>query len=174
MGKTLKPWPNLVDHYNQADALKSLAKILNIPLHLVQGDPVKVSQAMSGTIMYRQLDRNARQQVMAIIHGLSSGPLKSCLITRCTDVLVNPQWGEWSLTTEELTEILKFHNDFNRWSSILGANPGAYGAGGAAWSIIKQGASSGNIAVLIASIALVGIHEFSYSEMQKYTAELER
>ncbi|TOP51504.1 hypothetical protein CGH16_23385, partial [Vibrio parahaemolyticus] len=85
---------------NQADALKSLAKILNIPLHLVQGDPVKVSQAMSGTIMYRQLDRNARQQVMAIIHGLSSGPLKSCLITRCTDVLVNPQWGEWSLTTE--------------------------------------------------------------------------
>jgi len=159
---------------NEADAVKSLAKILNIPQHLVQGDPVKVSQAMSGTIMYRQLGRNARQQAMAIIHSLSNGPLKSCLITRCTDVLVNPQWGEWSLTTEELTEILKFHNDFNRWSSILGANPGAYGAGGAAWSIIKQGASSGNVAVLIASIALVGIHEFSYSEMQKYTAELER
>ena len=159
---------------NEADAVKSLAKILNIPQHLAQGDPVKVSQAMSGTIMYRQLDRNARQQAMAIIHSLSSGPLKSCLITRCTDVLVNPQWGEWSLTTEELTEILKFHNDFNRWSSILGANPGAYGAGGAAWSIIKQGASSGNVAVLIASIALVGIHELSYGEMQKYTAELER
>lgn len=149
-------------------------KILNIPQHLVQGDPVKVSQAMSGTIMYRQLDRIARQQAMAIVHSLSRGPLKSCLITRCTDVLVNPQWGEWSLTTEELTEILIFHNDFNRWSSILGANPGAYGAGGPAWSIIKQGVSSGNIAVLIASIALVEIHEFSYSEMQKYTAELER
>ncbi|EPD5571726.1 hypothetical protein ACSBYH_000971 [Vibrio parahaemolyticus] len=38
---------------NEADAVKSLAKILNIPQHLVQGDPVKVSQAMSGTIMYR-------------------------------------------------------------------------------------------------------------------------
>ncbi|WP_394146457.1 hypothetical protein [Vibrio atypicus] len=159
---------------NEADAVRSLAKVLNVPLHLIQGDTVKISQAMSGTIMYRQLDRLEKQQVMMAIHALGNGLLKSNLIARCTDVLVNPQWGEWSLTNEELTAILKFHNDFNRWSSIIGANPGAYGTAGAAWSIIKKGISSGNLAVLIASIALVGIHEFSYREMQKYTAEQER
>ena len=78
------------------------------------------------------------------------------------------------MVNEELQSAVDFHNDINRISSVIRGNPGAYGIGGAAWSIIKQGASTGNIAVLAASIALIGIHEFSYSETQKYSAELDR
>ena len=156
------------------DALNKLAIVLNIPKHHIQGDPILIAQSMAGTILYRSLDRPSKQQVMRLITQLSSGHLKSILITRCTDVLVNPQWGEWSLTTSELKELLQFHNRFNRFSSIIGGNPGAYGVSGSAWSIIKQGASAGNTVVLIVSIALIGIHEFSYRETQKYTSELER
>lgn len=159
---------------NEKDALNYLAKILNVPVHHMKGDSLKISRAMSGTLMYRQLDRFKRREVMQSIHELQNGHLKSILIMRCTDVLVNPQWGEWSLTKEELNKLLSFHNDLNRWSSLLGANPGAYGIGGSAWSIIKQGVSTGNVVVLICSIALMGIHEFSYRETQKYSNELGR
>ncbi len=98
----------------------------------MKGDSLKISKAMSGTLMYRQLDRLKRREVMQSIHELQNGHLKSILIMRCTDVLVNPQWWEWTLTKEELNKLLSFHNDLNRWSSLLGANPGAYGIGGSA------------------------------------------
>ena len=156
---------------NEKEALHYLAKILNIPAHHLKGDTVKISKAMAGTLMYRQLDRIKRMEVIQLIHSLQNNHLKSILIVKCTDVLVNPQWGEWSLTKEELTKLLSFHNNLNRWSSLLGANPGAYGIGGSAWSIIKQGTGKGNIIVLIGSIALMGIHEFSYKESQKYSNE---
>ncbi len=159
---------------SNTEALFKLASVLDIPKHHIQGDHLLIAQSMAGTILYRSLDNQSKQQVMRLISRLSSGHLKSRLIAKCTDVLVNPQWGEWSLTTSELKEVLQLHNDFNRWSSLLGANPGAYGVGGSAWSIIKQGASTGNVVVLIVSIALIGIHEFSYKETQKYAGELER
>ena len=107
------------------EALYMLASVLNIPKHHIQGNSVLIAQSMAGTILYRSLDGQSKQQVMRLISRLSSGHLKSGLIAKCTDVLVNPQWGEWSLTTSELKEVLQFHNDFNRWSSLLGANPGA-------------------------------------------------
>ena len=159
---------------NEREALNYLAKILNVPARHVKGDAVKISKALAGTLMYRQLDRIKRREVIQSIHSLQNGHLKSILFVKCTDVLVNPQWGEWSLTNEELTKLLSFHNALNRWSSLLGANPGAYGIGGSAWSIIKQGAGTGNIVVLICSIALMGVHEFSYRETQKYSNELGR
>jgi hypothetical protein len=159
---------------NNTEAVRYLSNILNIPLHLAQGDASKISLAMAGTIMYRQLDRQSRQQAMLSIHQLEHNQLKSSLISKCTDALINPQWAEWSLTNEELAELLKFHNQFNRWSSIVGANPGLYGTAGSAWMIIKNGASSENLATLIASIALVGVHELSHYETHKYSNELER
>lgn len=159
---------------NQMEALRVLAKTLGIAEHKLQGDNNRIAASMTGTILYRHLDRNDRYSVMQMINSLGSGQLKSELITKCLDAIIKPQWAEWSMTNEELQSAVDFHNDINRISSVIGGNPGAYGIGGAAWSIIKQGASTGNIAVLAASIALIGIHEFSYSETQKYSAELER
>lgn len=159
---------------NQIEALRVLANVLGIAEHKLQGDNNKIAASMTGTILYRNLDRQDRYSVMEMINSLGFGQLKSELIAKCLDAIVKTQWAEWSMTNEELQSAVNFHNDINRISSVIGGNPGAYGVGGAAWSIIKQGASSGNIAVFAASIALIGIHEFSYSETQKYSAELER
>lgn len=159
---------------NQSEALQVLANTLGIPEHKLQGDNNRIAASLTGTILYRHLDRQDRYSVMQMIHSLGHGQLKSELIAKCLDAIIKPQWAEWSMTNEELQSAINFHNEVNRASSIVGGNPGAYGIGGAAWSIIKQGASTGNIAVLAASIALIGIHEFSYSETQKYSSELER
>lgn len=159
---------------NQVDAIRVLANTLGIVEHKLQGDNNRIPASMTGTILYRHLDRQDRYSVMQMINSLGNGQLKSELIAKCLDAMINPQWAEWSMTNEELQSAVDFHNQVNRMSSVVGGNPGAYGIGGAAWSIIKQGASTGNIAVLAASIALIGIHEFSYSETKKYSAELER
>jgi len=159
---------------NPNDAVQKLAHILKIPTYKLIGDPNKIVTAMAGTILYRHLSRLDKMSAMKQIKNLDHPQLQSELSIKCLDVMVNPQWAEWSLSNSELIEILNFHNQLNRWSSVLGANPGAYGVGGASWSIIKQGSSTGNIAVLIASIILIGLHEFSYNETQKYSTELER
>lgn len=159
---------------SKTEAVKKLAVILKVPSHKLIGDESEIVTAMAGTILYRHLERLDKMSVMQKIQTLSHPQLLTELKIKCLDSLVNPQWAEWSLTNNELKELLDFHNQLNRWSSLLGANPGAYGVGGSAWSIIKQGASTGNTIVLIASIMLIGLHEFSYSETQKYSAELER
>lgn len=159
---------------NAAEAAAALGAVLGVPAHKIRGDADQIVLAMSGTILYRHLDRHERHTVMQQIHNLSSGLLKEALIAKCVAPLVNPKWAEWSLTNQELEDVLRFHNSLNRWSSVLGANPGAYGVGGSVWSIIKQGAKTGNVAVLAASLILMGIHEFSHSETQKYSAEIER
>lgn len=159
---------------NVAEAMKDLAIILKVPTHKLVGNKEKIVVAMSGVIIYRHLNRLDKMSVMQMIQDLSHPQLQNELRIKCLEPLINPQWAEWSLTNEELKEVLDFHNGLNRWSSLLGANPGAYGVGGSVWSIAKQGASTGNIAVLIASLMLIGLHEFSYNETQKYNGELER
>lgn len=159
---------------NATEAMKKLAKLLKVPTHKLIGDKEKIVVTMSGVILYRHLNRLDRMSVMKMIQGLSHPQLQNELRVKCLDPLINPQWAEWSLTNEELKEVLDFHNQLNRWSSLLGANPGAYGVGGSIWSIAKQGASTGNVAVLMASLILIGVHEFSFNETQKYSNELER
>lgn len=159
---------------SENEALVQLGQVLRMQTEKLKGEPRTVIIALSGTILYRHLDRLNKSSVLELIHALGHGPLKEELITKCVDSLINAQWTEWSLTTQKLEEIINFHNTANRISGTLGANPGAYGVGGSAWSIIKQGASKGNIAVLAASIAIMGLHEFSYRETQRYTIELDR
>lgn len=159
---------------NNSEAKQKLAEVLKIPLNKLIGDEATIIAAMSGTILYRHLTRLEKMAAMEKIKSLSYPQLQDILVTKCLDPFVNPQWAEWSLTNEELKEVLKFHNQFNRWSSLLGANPGAYGVGGSVWSIIDKGVSKGNLAVLVASLILIGLHEFSYNETMKYSEELQR
>lgn len=172
------------------EGIAFLAKILNIPAHYLKGNEQRIIQALAATILYRELDRLQKIEAMRLIRSLSHPQLISILISRCTDVLVKPQWGEWSLTNEELREILQFHGSINLISSRVGGNPGAYGVGGAAWAIIKEGskaekgtplkervkigATPKRVGALIVSIILMGLHEFSLSETTKYANELER
>ncbi|MBH0059477.1 hypothetical protein I6F65_21330 [Pseudoalteromonas sp. SWXJZ94C] len=154
--------------------MRKLAEILAVPTHKLVGDEDQIVMTMSGVILYRHLNRLDKISVMGMIQDLSYPQLRNELRVKCLDSLVNPQWAEWSLTNEELKEALDFHNQLNRWSSLLGGNPGVYGVAGSVWIIIKQGASTKNVTVLVASVILFGVHEFSYSELQKYSNELER
>lgn len=79
---------------NAAEAAAALSVVLGIPAHKIHGNADQMVVAMSGTILYRHLDRHERYTVMQEIHNLSSGPLKEALIAKCVAPLVNPKWAE--------------------------------------------------------------------------------
>lgn len=104
--------------------VEMLADILRVPRALIKGDLVKISQAMAGVVLYRHVERKEKQEIMALIHNLQSRALTGILVTKVSDITVNPQWGEWSLSNEELEEIVKFHATAASVAGRVGTNPG--------------------------------------------------
>src|SRR5690554_6118824 len=88
-----------------AGQAKALASILGIsPEAAVRSGEAGV-QAMSVTILYRHMDRHERFKAMQLIHSLPDKKFSSKLVLMAVETtFVNPQWGLWSLTNDELAE----------------------------------------------------------------------
>ena len=100
-----------------------LAKVLDLPKSSLHGNPDFIVASMAGTILYRHLNRLDRVNVIQAIKMLASLELQSELISRCLDVLINPQWGEWSLKNNELNSIVEFHDDHQSMVRCSGGEP---------------------------------------------------
>lgn len=91
-----------------------LAEIVNIPrtrfLDVSDKDALK---ALSGLILYRHLDRQKEREVNRHWATLPQ-PLQMSLRKQRNFALVNPNWGIWSLSTEELEN----QHDWSRASTI--------------------------------------------------------
>lgn len=182
---TKLPYKLPADEKMQVDML---ADILKVPRGLIRGDLTKISQAMAGVVLYRHVERKEKQEIMAVIHSLQERALTGVLVTKVTDVTVNPQWGEWSLSNQELEELVNFHATAAAIAGRVGTNPGLVGiggsvtsmyktgraAGGTAWAMIKGAMTRGNVIGLVVSIALFGIAEFQAAEAAKYSQEMDR
>ena len=168
---------------NNKDLIRFLGDVMGIPASMTDtvSSQEKCASAMSGVIMYRQLNRIEKMQVMELIYSLTNKRLVAKLVEKVTDITVQPRWGVWSLSNEELQNIIDFHSEFGEWSNILGVNPGAYGVGASGWGLIKKAragvtgtALRSNIVGLIASIALMGISLISADQLNRSAAERER
>lgn len=161
---------------SKRDAAFKLADIIGISKALIPKDTDynDVVAALAGVILYRHLDGVHRREVMQAIQKFRTSHRPFCgqMENKVTNVLVQARWEKWSLTNKELEGIVEAHRKFGRFSGIVGANPGAYGVGAATWSIIKQGATRGNIIGFTISVILVGIGEASYREGESANAEL--
>lgn len=83
--------------------LRVLAKLLDLPPATVEQSGEAGVEAMTATILYRHLDRRQRIKAMEKIKSLPDRALVSKLVRITLDTaFVNPQWGLWSLTNEEL------------------------------------------------------------------------
>ena len=102
------------------DQLRLLAKILAITQSQVGLDTDAEIEAMAVTILYRHLDRIQKQQALANILGLKNQILASKLYSKVVDISVNPQWGVWSLSNDELLSDQAFHTKFNEIAGYVG------------------------------------------------------
>ncbi|WP_425641977.1 hypothetical protein ACPUEK_01005 [Marinomonas gallaica] len=168
---------------NNKDLIRSLGDVLGIPASITDtvSNQEKCASAMSGVIMYRQLNRIEKMEVMRLIRSIESKKLVEKLIEKVTDVIVQPKWGLWSLSNEELQDLIDFHSEFGEWSNLLGVNPGAYGVAASGWGLIKKtragmtgAALRSNKVGLIVSVALMGISLISADQLKRSSIERER
>ncbi len=157
---------------NRADAIEALAEILDIPLPEVSGDGTSTLQALAGTILYRNLEQRERNEVMSAIRR-QSPRLQGLLLDRALNpTFVNPSWGMWSMTTEELQQLIERNERFQRLVTVTGANPGYVGGAASVWHMVKTGAQASNVAGAAASLVILGASEMSAMELNNARDEM--
>ncbi len=113
---------------NPKDQLLFLAKILDIPISLVEHGGADEVDAMAATMLYRHLGRQLKLNAMTMITNLNNKRLASRLRALAVNTTyVNPQWGIWSLTNNELLADQAAHDKFNELASIAGVSASALG-----------------------------------------------
>ncbi|BFM09381.1 hypothetical protein [Halioxenophilus aromaticivorans] len=103
-------------------AIVELTKVLEIDLSPKTAKSIQTIQILCGIVLYRHLDSRQRFEVMSGIQDPTVfapsdwGKLRSL----CTDVLIQPRWHLWSLTTNELDTLLKTQKNLQGIFNILG------------------------------------------------------
>lgn len=109
--------------------LDLLADVLEIPRYMVKDGDEAMLDAMVGTILYRHLDRHQKMFAMKSIRELESRPLMGQLVNKATTpALVNPKWGMWSLTNDELLSFQGNMQGFDDFASKVGFGASALSA----------------------------------------------
>jgi hypothetical protein len=146
-----------------------LANILELPTHLVASKGQIVKEAMAAVIMYRHLDRYQKYEALQLIHSVPDRRLLGKLVEKITDTQVNPQWGVWSLSNNELLQDKKFHDTINTYASWLGLTVSAMGAKDILQEIWKKRRMSrgGWVNVIVWGSLL-----FNAQELNKVNAEI--
>lgn len=101
--------------------LRELAKIIDVPFPLALSGGSLAADAVSATILFRHFDQAQRHEALKLFAELSSRQLRGLLLTRALDTaFVNPKWGVWSLTNEELMAEESFHRALDEYASWAG------------------------------------------------------
>ncbi|MGF1879288.1 hypothetical protein L4D77_29020 [Photobacterium frigidiphilum] len=151
------------------EQLTKLAKITSIPNNLLVGAGEKEVEAICYMILYRHLSQHQRIEGMKAIRSVKKRALMGDLIRRTLDTtFINPQWGIWSLTNDELKADIKSHTQLNTMASMLG-----FGASAASIKDIvkkiteKKKVSSNNLITFV----IWGCIYFNAKELEKATTE---
>lgn len=79
-----------------------------------------VIEALTGIVLYHQLGHIERMNVMEFLHKNLHGPALSAAVGKITDPMVNPHWGLWSKSTDQLKEDLEFAEAVSQFFTLAG------------------------------------------------------
>jgi len=156
---------------NQKDQLTFLAESLNIPRHMVINGDNQLLETMCGVMIYRHLDVSQKIEVMKLIRTYKGSPLEGKLIESAILPTINPQWGIWSLTNEELKKDAEYHAFLDSIANYVGATASGMAVKDLAektWKLKKIG--RGSIATIVIWAAIL----FNQSELNKANTEISR
>lgn len=135
--------------------LRALAKILEVsPIIADQAGEAEI-EAMCAVIMYRHLDRIQRIRAMEKIKSLPNKALVAKLVELTLDTAyLNPQWGLWSLSNEELAEDIRFHQKLDQVGAVTGLTLSLSSGKDAVAELLKKGRlGPKGIALLVIGVA---------------------
>lgn len=148
--------------------LRELAKIINIPPSLVANGDQNTVDAICATILYRHMEQAQRHEAMKIIRSLPNRELVGKLVTKVVDTsFVNPTWGMWSLTNEELLDKESFHSAVDSYASYVGLSASALGGKDLikqAWQ--RRAITRGGIATLVIW-GVVALNKYQLNKLQE-------
>ncbi len=108
-----------------AGQVELLSEIMGFDIDLATKRNAYVLNALIGVILYRHLDRAQQMGVMemlietAALEHLTRGDI-SQLVGFVTDVIIQPRWWLWSLSTSELEILFKEREDLQKLMSQYG------------------------------------------------------
>ncbi|MFE8069873.1 hypothetical protein QQM79_02345 [Marinobacteraceae bacterium S3BR75-40.1] len=152
--------------------LRALAKILSISPAAAEKLGEAGAEAMCAAILYRHLDRHQRYKAMKKMQSLPNKALGARLVALALDTtFLNPQWGLWSLTNEELAEDIRFHRVIDTVGAISGATLSLSSGKDVVKEVLRNGKlSPSGIALLVIGVAFAG----NNSELNASIAEQKR
>lgn len=140
-------------HYNLPENRKRkisvLAEIVEIPRtrfrDVSQEDAIR---ALTGLILYRHLGRLKKREVNRHWATLPR-ELQMSLRQKRANILVNPAWGMWSLSNEQLLARNELNQKVDTWAKILGLGEISVATLGSVLGQLKNGNVAGVIALLV-------------------------
>lgn len=112
-----------------------------------------VIEALTGIALYHQLDRHEKMKVMQFLHDNLRGPTLAAAIGKITDPMVNPHWGLWSKSTDQLKDDLEFKETVSTYLGLAGIGfslPEARKLLGAAKTTnVKSGSAKGHPVLVV-------------------------
>ncbi len=151
--------------------LSMLARLIGISPRLLNGAGGIELDALAGVILYRHLSRMQRIEVLKRVRDLKNPILADRLRGKVAMVLVQPQWGIWSLSNNELLEDQRLHAMIDEYASILGVSVSVFGARTLFSDVWKhQKIKKGGLATLV----IWGAIYFNKTELNKANREISR
>lgn len=157
--------------HNKLEAISQLAEILGIPMPELLGDGTTTLQAMCGTILFRHLEQRERDKAWALIQMQHPRVRMRLGHLALQTKYVNPEWGVWSLSREEIEEAIAGHERFQRITTVFSLNPGHLATAHGVWDLAINGASRANALTLAAGAIVLGTTEMSASQLEKLRKE---
>lgn len=150
--------------------ISALAEIVDIPKSRFQDvsdeDSIK---ALTGLILYRHLDTPKEREVNRHWATLPT-PLQMSLRKQRNFVLVNPNWGIWSLSTEELRNQSHLVQKLNEIAQLLGLGGLSVAQFKKVFRFLKKG-QLGSVVILLLAGTLLTVKNL---EGRKINAEMVR
>ncbi len=111
---------------NTNEQLKTLSRITSIPSNLLMNAGHLEVEAISSMVLYRHMNRLQRIEAMRLIRSVPSRALMGKIISKTLDTTyVNPQWGIWSLSNEELKKDIALHSTIDSFAGYIGVGASA-------------------------------------------------
>ncbi|MDN3682225.1 hypothetical protein QWZ04_18140 [Vibrio tapetis subsp. quintayensis] len=108
------------------EQLKTLSRITSIPSNLLMNAGHLEVEAISSMVLYRHMNRLQRIEAMRLIRSVPSRALMGKIISKTLDTTyVNPQWGIWSLSNEELKKDIALHSTIDSFAGYIGVGASA-------------------------------------------------
>lgn len=162
------PYPNMPTTLQ--GQLNKLADIIGIRRNLITGAEETELQAMCYVALYRHLSQQQRRKAMETIHSVKKRALIGVLIAKALDTtFVNPQWGVWSLTNDELKSDIASHEQIQYLAGLIGIGA----SGMSIWDLVQKVVKERNVGYKqLATLVIWGFVIWNNEELNKSKNEL--